>query len=164
MEHLSKHLSTGKVTNQNLDITNQSWQYNPSRDDEYRDKRKIDARKEAILLANRVDRSAINDMLLREKNEFEPTPKYLSVTRRLYQPFPDETLKMATRSTFDQSNLVEKETNDDEDNIGRPSLLTNRHRAVTVQKYKGDTNIQGNFFNTVQCATPSQRKRTQEQD
>ena len=48
--------------------------------------KKVNARKEAIRLAQTVDRRAINDILLRERTEFDVIPKYLSVTRRLYQP------------------------------------------------------------------------------
>ena len=87
MNHLTKHLEpVDKGEEGKIDL-DKSWMFNPSLDDAYREKKKIDARKEAILLASRVDRSAVNDLLLKERNEFEPTPKYLSVTRRLYNPF-----------------------------------------------------------------------------
>ena len=65
------------------------WAFNPSMDDTYRERKKIDAKKEAILLASKVDRTAINDLVLSSKDDFVATPKYLSVTRRLYKPFPD---------------------------------------------------------------------------
>ena len=93
MQALTKHLEPCERERDPKLDTNESWMFNPTLDDNYREKKKIDARKEAILLAKRVDRSAINDILLKEKNEFEPTPKYLSVTRRLYQPFPEELMK-----------------------------------------------------------------------
>ena len=81
MEHLSKHL---EPVDRNCDHVDESWMFNATLDDRYRESKKVNARKEALYLASKVDRSAINDLLLKERTEFDPTPKYLSVTRRLY--------------------------------------------------------------------------------
>ena len=89
MDHLSKHLEPAAKKEESKINLDKSWMFNPTMDDAYKEKKKIDARKEAILLASRVDRSAVNDIMLKERTEFESTPKYLSVTRRLYNPFPD---------------------------------------------------------------------------
>ena len=104
MDHLSKHLEPAEKKDDSKINLDKSWMFNPTMDDEYRERKKIDARKEALLLANRVDRSAVNNILLKERTEFEPTPKYLSVTRRLYNPFPDMvSTQKGMASTIDDS-------------------------------------------------------------
>ena len=41
-------------------------------------------------MASKVDRRIVNDMLLKEQDVFEDTPKYMAVTKRLYRPFADQ--------------------------------------------------------------------------
>ena len=83
MEGLDKHFVPLKKEPSNL---NKSWRFNATMDDTHREMKRVYARKEAIRLAQKVDRSAINDILLKERTEFDVKPKYLSVTRRLYRP------------------------------------------------------------------------------
>ena len=39
------------------------------------------------MLASKVNRNAINEMLLKDEDVFHDTPKYRAITKRLYQPF-----------------------------------------------------------------------------
>ena len=52
------------------------------------------------MLASRVDRSAINEMLLDKTDRFTTTPKYAAVTQRLYQPYKDLSSQLRGASTL----------------------------------------------------------------
>ena len=71
-----------------LDFTG-TWKFNATEDDEKRKAKKVWNKQQALLLASRVDRRTINDLLLKEQDVFQDTPKYLAVTKRLYRPFHD---------------------------------------------------------------------------
>ena len=76
------------ITELQADIDfNQSWRFKPSEEDHYREAKQIRAKKQALLLAAKVDRTAINEMLLEKTDRFRSTPKYAAVTQRLYQPY-----------------------------------------------------------------------------
>ena len=81
-----------------------SWKFVASEDDEKRKAKKVWSKQQALLLASRIDRRTINEMLLKEQDVFVDTPKYLAVTKRLYRPFADQ--RMYSRldaSTDDES-------------------------------------------------------------
>ena len=58
-----------------------------SEDDEKRKAKQVWHRQQAIMLASKVNRNAINEMLLKDEDVFHDTPKYRAITKRLYQPF-----------------------------------------------------------------------------
>ena len=103
MEILSKALHEEQTLKQNKNTNGESgdpkmkfnfkdhqWHYKASEDDENRQAKKIWCKQQALLLASKVDRKTINDLLLKEQDVFHSTPKYLAVTKRLYRPFADQ--------------------------------------------------------------------------
>ena len=113
----------------------------------------MDAKKEAILLASKVNRTAINDLLLSYKDDFEATPKYLSVTRRLYNPFPDASTQGGMASTEDDSAPKDYEVGS-EGEVMRHSLISNGPRAATIARFRADRNgLNRSFYNTMWTPT-----------
>lgn len=49
-----------------IDFVKSGWQYRASDDDEKRAKKKVWNKQQALLLASKVDRKTINDLLLKE--------------------------------------------------------------------------------------------------
>ena len=152
MDELSKHLDPVDKNRRKYQAPlHQEWAFNPSMDDTYRERKKVDAKKEAILLASKVNRKAVNELVLSHRDDFEPTPKYLSVTRRLYNPFPDTMTGVA--STEDDSAPRDYDDQSESD-IQRHSFIANRHRAVTIGQFRADRNgLNKVFYNTL--CTPS---------
>ena len=64
-----------------------TWQYNASEEDEKRRQRKVWHKEQALAMAAKVNRNHINEMLLKEQDVFEDTPKYRTITKRLYRPY-----------------------------------------------------------------------------
>lgn len=58
-------------------------------------------------MASKVDRKTINELLLKEQDVFQDTPKYLAVTKRLYRPFADQM----------NLNRLDESTNDDTESV-----------------------------------------------
>ena len=84
-----------------------TWRFNASEDDEKRKAKKIWCKQQALLLASKVDRKTINELLLKEQDVFQDTPKYLAVTKRLYRPFADQM----------NLNRLDESTNDDTESV-----------------------------------------------
>jgi hypothetical protein len=79
----------------------------PTRDDIRKEKKRIQARFEALRLNALLDKTKINKALLDQQQEFENTPAHHFITKRLYQPHPSvkrENPWMA--STFSPSNTL----------------------------------------------------------
>jgi len=74
------------------------WKFNSTKDGVARHARKIQARIDAIRINQTLDKSKINDDLLSQLKEFENTPAYVSVTKRLFKLHP------SARRDFEMSN------------------------------------------------------------
>ena len=80
------------------------------------------------MLASKVNRNAINEMLLKDEDVFHDTPKYRAITKRLYQPFELQ----AKRDRMDMATADEEESIKDLNTVfwGAPTIKrhSNRHR------------------------------------
>ena len=111
----------------NIDFAT-SWRFNASEDDEKRKMKKVWHRQQVLMLASKVNRRTINEMLLKEQDVFQDTPKYMAITKRLYRPF-EETYRQDRLdvSTADDSTSVKDLSSQF---WGGPSIKrnSNRHR------------------------------------
>ena len=80
------------------------------------------------MLASKVNRDNINEMLLKEEDVFHDTPKYRAITKRLYQPFELQ----AKRDHMEMRTADEEESIKDLNSVfwGAPTIKRqyNRHR------------------------------------
>lgn len=85
-----------KCVSSSLDLTALSigkermWHLSGCNEERFRKSKKVWSKQQALILASKVDRKTINDLLLKEQDVFSDTPKYLAVTKRLYRPFADQ--------------------------------------------------------------------------
>lgn len=143
----SKNVASSHNASLNIDFE-KTWRFNASEEDEKRKARKVWSKQQALLMASKVDRKLVNEMLLKEQDVFVDTPKYLAVTKRLYRPFANQYnySKLDESTQEDTESIVDGSTE-----WGGPQTkyVRNRHRwklqTSPLQTHNGE-NRRGNFL------------------